>query len=141
MPVTGRCGGVVRRGRAAAGDAEAVNPPSCDATLLGTVIHTLDYSTGARGSRSKNDAGTACVRRGDCSRCTGSPGRAPGGGAGNGFSVTRRRRPAPPRGGAEEIRTPDLRRAKAALSQLSYGPVRSGPLRGGRGGRRSGRAW
>ena len=26
-------------------------------------------------------------------------------------------------GGAEEIRTPDLRRAKAALSQLSYGPV------------------
>ena len=28
-------------------------------------------------------------------------------------------------GGAEEIRTPDLRRAKAALSQLSYGPSRS----------------
>ena len=27
-------------------------------------------------------------------------------------------------GGAEEIRTPDLRRAKAALSQLSYGPFR-----------------
>ena len=27
-------------------------------------------------------------------------------------------------GGAEEIRTPDLRRAKAALSQLSYGPRR-----------------
>jgi hypothetical protein len=27
-------------------------------------------------------------------------------------------------GGAEEIRTPDLRRAKAALSQLSYGPSR-----------------
>ena len=26
-------------------------------------------------------------------------------------------------GGAEEIRTPDLRRAKAALSQLSYGPA------------------
>src|SRR5205823_14887030 len=26
------------------------------------------------------------------------------------------------RGGAEGIRTPDLRRAKAALSQLSYGP-------------------
>jgi hypothetical protein len=26
-------------------------------------------------------------------------------------------------GGAEEIRTPDLRRAKAALSQLSYGPL------------------
>jgi hypothetical protein len=25
-------------------------------------------------------------------------------------------------GGAEEIRTPDLRYAKAALSQLSYGP-------------------
>jgi hypothetical protein len=25
--------------------------------------------------------------------------------------------------GAEGIRTPDLRRAKAALSQLSYGPV------------------
>ena len=30
-------------------------------------------------------------------------------------------------GGAEEIRTPDLRRAKAALSQLSYGPSGSGP--------------
>ena len=29
-----------------------------------------------------------------------------------------------PDGGAEEIRTPDLRRAKAALSQLSYGPSR-----------------
>ena len=28
------------------------------------------------------------------------------------------------RGGAEGIRTPDLRRAKAALSQLSYGPAR-----------------
>ncbi len=28
-------------------------------------------------------------------------------------------------GGAEEIRTPDLRRAKAALSQLSYGPLRA----------------
>jgi hypothetical protein len=28
-------------------------------------------------------------------------------------------------GGAEEIRTPDLRRAKAALSQLSYGPIAS----------------
>ena len=27
-------------------------------------------------------------------------------------------------GGAEEIRTPDLRRAKAALSQLSYDPIR-----------------
>src|SRR5215210_668695 len=27
--------------------------------------------------------------------------------------------------GAEGIRTPDLRRAKAALSQLSYGPLRS----------------
>ena len=27
-------------------------------------------------------------------------------------------------GGAEGIRTPDLRRAKAALSQLSYGPAR-----------------
>jgi hypothetical protein len=27
-------------------------------------------------------------------------------------------------GGADEIRTRDLRRAKAALSQLSYGPVR-----------------
>ncbi len=25
--------------------------------------------------------------------------------------------------GAEGIRTPDLRRAKAALSQLSYGPI------------------
>ncbi len=38
------------------------------------------------------------------------------------------RPPAPPsahpaRGGAEEIRTPDLRRAKAALSRLSYGPA------------------
>ena len=30
-------------------------------------------------------------------------------------------------GGAEGIRTPDLRRAKAALSQLSYGPSRSVP--------------
>src|SRR5579864_7334700 len=29
---------------------------------------------------------------------------------------------ATPRGGAEGIRTPDLRLAKAALSQLSYGP-------------------
>ena len=29
-------------------------------------------------------------------------------------------------GGAEGIRTPDLRRAKAALSQLSYGPGRCG---------------
>ena len=29
-------------------------------------------------------------------------------------------------GGAEGIRTPDLRRAKAALSQLSYGPVAQG---------------
>ena len=28
-------------------------------------------------------------------------------------------------GGAEEIRTPDLRLAKAALSQLSYGPFRA----------------
>jgi hypothetical protein len=28
------------------------------------------------------------------------------------------------RSGAEGIRTPDLRRAKAALSQLSYGPDR-----------------
>src|SRR5215203_6888673 len=28
-------------------------------------------------------------------------------------------------GGAEGIRTPDLRRAKAALSQLSYGPRRA----------------
>jgi hypothetical protein len=28
--------------------------------------------------------------------------------------------------GAEEIRTPDLRRAKAALSQLSYGPLVGG---------------
>jgi hypothetical protein len=27
------------------------------------------------------------------------------------------------KGGAEGIRTPDLRRAKAALSQLSYGPA------------------
>jgi hypothetical protein len=27
--------------------------------------------------------------------------------------------------GAEEIRTPDLRRAKAALSQLSYGPKKA----------------
>ena len=32
------------------------------------------------------------------------------------------RREAELAGGAEEIRTPDLRRAKAALSQLSYGP-------------------
>ena len=29
------------------------------------------------------------------------------------------------RSGAEGIRTPDLRRAKAALSRLSYGPIRS----------------
>ena len=29
-------------------------------------------------------------------------------------------------GGAEEIRTPDLRLAKAALSQLSYGPFMEG---------------
>src|SRR5438309_1966852 len=29
-------------------------------------------------------------------------------------------------GGAEGIRTPDLRLAKAALSQLSYGPARRG---------------
>ena len=39
-------------------------------------------------------------------------------------------------GGADEIRTRDLRRAKAALSQLSYGPMRvasAGP--GGCGGR------
>ena len=45
----------------------------------------------------------------------------------------RRRAPRPPKrqpsaptlvsGGAGEIRTPDLRRAKAALSQLSYGPL------------------
>ena len=33
-----------------------------------------------------------------------------------------------PVGGAEEIRTPDLRRAKAALSQLSYGPSGSETL-------------
>ena len=31
----------------------------------------------------------------------------------------------PAAGGAEGIRTPDLRRAKAALSQLSYGPARA----------------
>ena len=30
----------------------------------------------------------------------------------------------PPRGGAAGIRTPDLRRARAALSRLSYGPLR-----------------
>ncbi len=45
-------------------------------------------------------------------------------------------------GGADEIRTRDLRRAKAALSQLSYGPVRVcfGWTRGMRGtpGRRAG---
>ena len=29
-------------------------------------------------------------------------------------------------GGAEETRTPDFRLAKAALSQLSYGPLMSG---------------
>jgi hypothetical protein len=34
-------------------------------------------------------------------------------------------------GGAEEIRTPDLRRAKAALSQLSYGPLLTTSLRPG----------
>jgi hypothetical protein len=33
-------------------------------------------------------------------------------------------------GGAEEIRTPDLRRAKAALSQLSYGPSGMRTVRG-----------
>jgi hypothetical protein len=33
------------------------------------------------------------------------------------------------RGGAEGIRTPDLRRAKAALSQLSYGPRHAWCLR------------
>jgi hypothetical protein len=33
-----------------------------------------------------------------------------------------------PFGGAEGIRTPDLRRAKAALSQLSYGPVAPGQV-------------
>ena len=32
------------------------------------------------------------------------------------------RRSGPPRGGAAGIRTPDLRRARAALSRLSYGP-------------------
>ena len=38
-------------------------------------------------------------------------------------------------GGAEEIRTPDLRRAKAALSQLSYGPsLRRPPVRDELGG-------
>ena len=31
-------------------------------------------------------------------------------------------------GGAEGIRTPDLRRAKAALSQLSYGPNGQSPV-------------
>ena len=30
-------------------------------------------------------------------------------------------------GGAEETRTPDFRLAKAALSQLSYGPLRPAP--------------
>ena len=42
-------------------------------------------------------------------------------------SITRRadsdKPPALVAGGAEEARTPDLRLAKAALSQLSYGPV------------------
>ena len=33
-----------------------------------------------------------------------------------------------PVGGAEGIRTPDLRLAKAALSQLSYGPFGGGRL-------------
>src|SRR5690348_13235235 len=33
---------------------------------------------------------------------------------------------ASPQGGAEGIRTPDLRRAKAALSRLSYGPTPTG---------------
>src|SRR5688500_8457624 len=37
-----------------------------------------------------------------------------------------------PRGGAAGIRTPDLRRARAALSRLSYGPSRPLPLPGGR---------
>jgi hypothetical protein len=41
-----------------------------------------------------------------------------------------RGRPGPP-GGAEGSRTPDLRRAKAALSQLSYGPPRARPAPGG----------
>jgi hypothetical protein len=36
-----------------------------------------------------------------------------------------------PRGGAAGIRTPDLRRARAALSRLSYGPARAGPSRVG----------
>ena len=36
--------------------------------------------------------------------------------------IERARGRASSRGGAEGIRTPDLRRAKAALSQLSYGP-------------------
>src|SRR5207302_6715591 len=42
------------------------------------------------------------------------------------FTISRLRRPAQVFcwGGAEGIRTPDLRRAKAALSQLSYGPAR-----------------
>ena len=38
-------------------------------------------------------------------------------------------RDAVPPGGAAGIRTPDLRRARAALSQLSYGPRRRAPAR------------
>jgi hypothetical protein len=45
-------------------------------------------------------------------------------------------RQAPGRGGAAGSRTPGLRRAKAALSRLSYGPTRTPP-----GGVRRGRAW
>jgi hypothetical protein len=37
------------------------------------------------------------------------------------------------RGGAEGIRTPDLRRAKAALSQLSYGPEQWASLESNQG--------
>src|SRR5829696_3632597 len=54
---------------------------------------------------------------------------------------------ASPQGGAAGIRTPDLRRARAALSRLSYGPPGSSvPARGGvgprrLGPRRGGRAW
>ena len=55
--------------------------------------------------------------------------------------VPGRSRPSCSIGGAEEIRTPDLRRAKAALSQLSYGPSRvlDGEYATDRGQRPSGR--
>ena len=57
--------------------------------------------------------------------------------------------PGPSTGGAAGIRTPDLRRARAALSRLSYGPLcwarTRFPFRSGQGSPRrpvsSGRAW